>query len=202
MPSHSLSFRYKIFVVFHSVSLLDVSLPIKGVGLGFYRRKSVFILCSLFTFQVVGCPRLTTWSGYSSHLWRSLKLWVYNWLKPRYYFYLPGLTTIGYFFFPLLLKKNLNTFLLLTTWLKVCNLPYYNYQHNLFGISYRSSLLECVPLGPSYMKIWGLIHREGFRLFLSLPLVTRRLNFFLFFDDTFHISFFFQVQHFDTHPGR
>ena len=162
----------------------------------------MFILCSLLPFKLLAvldwqldldirricgarwsCEFIIDWSHVITFIYR-------DWLL------------LDTSFFPCSLKKNLNTFLLLTTWLKVCNLPFYNYQHNLFGISYRSSLQECVPLGPSYMKIWGLIHREGFRLFLSLPLVTRRLNFFLFFDDTFHISFFFQVQHFDTHPGR
>ena len=48
------------YLLFFIVSLLDVLLPVKGVGLGFYRRKSVFILFSPFTFQVVGCPQLTT----------------------------------------------------------------------------------------------------------------------------------------------
>ena len=48
------------YLLFFIVSLLDVLLPVKGVGLGFYRRKSVFILSSPFTFQVVGCPQLTT----------------------------------------------------------------------------------------------------------------------------------------------
>ena len=150
----------------------------------------MFILCSLFTFQVVGCPRLTTWSGYSSHLWRSLKLWVYNWLKPRYHFYLPGLTNIGYFFFPLLLKKNLNTFLLLTTWLKVCNLPYYNYQHNLFGISYRSSLQECVPLDPSYIyEDLGFNSQRGIQTFSFSNARNKTAKFFSFFRR--HISHFF-----------
>ena len=48
------------YLLFFIVSLLDVLLPVKGVGLGFYRRKSLFILCYPFTFQVVGCPQLTT----------------------------------------------------------------------------------------------------------------------------------------------
>ena len=59
LPTLSL-FATKYLLFFYSVSLLDVLLPVKGVGLGFYRRKSLFILCSPFTFQVVGCPQLTT----------------------------------------------------------------------------------------------------------------------------------------------
>ena len=41
-------------------------------------RICVSFLCLISSSLVAGFPRLTTWSGYSSPLWLSLKLWVYD----------------------------------------------------------------------------------------------------------------------------
>ena len=43
------------------------------------------LLIFLNSFPVAGCPRLTTWSGSSWHLWLSLKLWVCDKLIPHQY---------------------------------------------------------------------------------------------------------------------
>ena len=165
---------------------------------------AVFILCSPFTFQVVGCPRLTTWSGYSSHLWRSLKLWVYNWLRPLYYFLFIG---IGFYwillFSPAPLQKNINTFLFLTTWLKVCNLPNYNNLHDFF--SAFLIVVVCRNVFHLVLLTWrfGVQFTEsrGIQTFSFSDARNKTANIFPLFDDAFHISYFFPGQHFDTHPG-
>ena len=122
---------------------------------------AVFILCSPFTFQVVGCPRLTTWSGYSSHLWRSLKLWVYKWLRPLYYFLFTG---IGFYwillFSPAPLQKTWTPFCFWPPGSKFAIFPIIITCMIFFGISHCSSMQERIPFSSPYMKIWGSIYRE------------------------------------------
>ena len=48
----------------------------------------------------------------------------------------------------------------------------------------------------------GFNSQRGIQTFSFSNARNKTAKFFFFFDDTFHISFFFQVQHFDTHPGR
>ena len=50
---------------------------LKSVSFNLLRIRVSF-LCFTSSSLAAGFPRLTTWSGYSSPLWLSLKLWVYD----------------------------------------------------------------------------------------------------------------------------
>ena len=98
-------------------------------------------------------------------------------------------------FFPGSFTKNMNTFLFLTTWLKVCNLPNYNNLHDFFRHFSLQQYAGTYTIQFSLHEDLGfnLKRAEGFRLFLSLMLVTRPLTFFLFSTTHFTFLTFFQV---------
>ena len=65
------------FNLLHLILCFVFAYSLKSVSFNLLRIRVSF-LCFTSSSLAAGFPRLTTWSGYSSPLWLSLKLWVYD----------------------------------------------------------------------------------------------------------------------------
>ena len=87
------------FNLFHLILCFVFAYSLKSVSFNLLRIRVSFLRFTSSSLAA-GFPRLTTWSGYSSPLWLSLKLWVFK-KRIKYLWYDP-------FSFSYLLTKKLS----------------------------------------------------------------------------------------------